>query len=419
VRIALITYEFYPFKGGVAHTTASICKSFRLKKHELFIFNPFYSDTHIYQFPLKAGSTLTLFKYFKGKKILIFLIKSIWKILKDKTIPFSHRINIILYLFLTPKQTLRNYYNLIHMFPIIKSLNVDIIFGASVGACLGLIFPLSRLLDKKIVALAHGNDFLISRVFSMKSFYIKNIDKIIVSNFFMLKLIKRIHQLKKEKLAIINRGLLLEEYLVNESKEELRKTLKIPQERFVILSVGRHIDKKNFNLVIKALKQIKLKSASLDIKYYLIGTGPSTNKLKDLANQLNIQEDVIFLGECASNERNKYYKLSDLFIMPSITQKGDIEGFGIVFLEANYFKIPVIGTISGGIKEAIIDGETGFLIYPNDLEALVEKILFFYNNRELQIKMGSKGYNRVLKEFNWTYIIDQYIEIFEKVLRGN
>ena len=64
----------------------------------------------------------------------------------------------------------------------------------------------------------------------------------------------------------------------------------------------------------------------------------------------------------------------------SRNEEQDIEGFGIVFLEANYFKVPVIGTATGGISEAIIDGETGFLIKQNDINDLVEKIIFLYNN---------------------------------------
>ena len=83
---------------------------------------------------------------------------------------------------------------------------------------------------------------------------------------------------------------------------------------------------------------------------------------KKLVKRLNLEKDVKFLGNCDIETRNKFYKMSDIFLMPSITTKNDIEGFGIVFLEANYFKVPVIGTRTGGIVEAIIDGKTGFLI---------------------------------------------------------
>jgi phosphatidylinositol alpha-1,6-mannosyltransferase len=97
-------------------------------------------------------------------------------------------------------------------------------------------------------------------------------------------------------------------------------------------------------------------------------------------------------------------------------RSNSIEGFGIVFLEANYYNLPVIGTRTGGIVEAIVDGETGFLIKPNDLTDLVNKILILYNNKNLRFKMGQDGHDRVIKEFLWENIIDVYLDTFRKVL---
>ncbi len=121
---------------------------------------------------------------------------------------------------------------------------------------------------------------------------------------------------------------------------------------------------------------------------------------------------MIFLGRCDIDIRNKYYKMADLFIMPSITKKNDIEGFGIVFLEANYFKVPVIGTATGGMSEAIIDGKTGFLIKQNDIDDLVDRITFFYINETERKEMGKNGFNRVIKNFKWENIIKNYNNLF-------
>ena len=102
--------------------------------------------------------------------------------------------------------------------------------------------------------------------------------------------------------------------------------------------------------------------------------------------------------------------------MPSITKKSDIEGFGIVFLEANYFKLPAIGTRSGGVKEAIIDGKTGYLISPNDVNELIEKILYLYNNPDIRHELGLNGYKRVIKEFGWNSIIQEYRDTLKQLL---
>ncbi|MHA1414588.1 MAG: glycosyltransferase family 4 protein [Promethearchaeota archaeon] len=153
------------------------------------------------------------------------------------------------------------------------------------------------------------------------------------------------------------------------------------------------------------------------IKYYLVGSGETTEYLKKLTKQLNLESYVIFLGRCDELTRNKYYKLSDLFVMPSVTKNKSVEGFGIVFLEANFYKVPTIGSFSGGISEAIVNGETGLLTKPNDLKDLVNKIKYLYENPEIRKKMGEAGHKRVVNKFNWDKLIYDYINLFERVLK--
>lgn len=105
--------------------------------------------------------------------------------------------------------------------------------------------------------------------------------------------------------------------------------------------------------------------------------------------------------------------------MPSVIEKESIEGFGLVYLEANYFNCPVIGTASGGISEAIINEKTGLLVKQNDIDDLVEKILFLYKNEDVRKKMGVFSYERIIKEFNWEIIINDYIKVFNNLLFKN
>ncbi|MFX1256847.1 MAG: glycosyltransferase, partial [Promethearchaeota archaeon] len=84
--------------------------------------------------------------------------------------------------------------------------------------------------------------------------------------------------------------------------------------------------------------------------------------------------------------------------------------------EANYFKLPVIGSYSGGMAEAIINEKTGYLIKKNNLDDLVEKIIFLYENKEKRLEMGNFGHERVLHEFNYNKIINDFISLFKKIL---
>ncbi|MHA1757946.1 MAG: glycosyltransferase family 4 protein [Promethearchaeota archaeon] len=267
--------------------------------------------------------------------------------------------------------------------------------------------------------MAHGLDFLVNSRFSLKTYFFRAADKIIVTNNQTKRLIKKIQNLNENKIKVIYIGVNLKDLEISGSKEELRNQFNIPLDLKMILSVGRHVTRKNFDLVIRAIKEIKKIRPNLKIKYYLIGDGPETERLKKIVKELKLEKNVEFLGRCDVNKRNKFYKMSDIFIMPSITRKKDIEGFGIVFLEANFFKLPVIGTKSGGIVEAVIDGVTGFLIEQNNLNELIEKMLTLLDNDDIRIKLGENGYKRVVNKFQWDYLIDDYITLFKKCLDGN
>jgi len=233
----------------------------------------------------------------------------------------------------------------------------------------------------------------------------------------MKKLIQKIHNLKDNNVEIIHVGINMKDLDIKDSKKDIRKEFNIPENQYVLLSVGRHTARKRFDLVIKAIREIKKTRPSLDIKYYLIGEGKETSYFKNLTRELTLEKEVEFLGVIDVELRNKFYKISDVFIMPSVPKKNSIEGFGIVFLDANYYKIPCIGTYSGGVIDAIVNRETGFLIKPNDLSDLVDKILYLYDNEDKRIMMGEKGYQRVVNEFTWEKIVKNYISVFKNSIK--
>ncbi|MFX1311236.1 MAG: glycosyltransferase family 4 protein [Promethearchaeota archaeon] len=414
MKVILITDDFYPNLGGIAHTLMNLYKKFQETEHELLIFNPYFKGKNIFKLITKK-TEFNIFSFLKKKRRFFLSIYSFWKIFRDKTMPFSHRIKIILFFFTRSKEFINIFENICRLYSHMKKIDFNLLFCAHSGWIFPLTFVLSKLFNKKMVSMAHGNDFLIRNPLTLKTYFFKNCDKIIVSNKIMKRYIKEIHHLEDDRVEIINRGINPNDSELNISKEDLRKKYDIPEKQFVILSVGRHNSRKKFDLVIKAVNEIKKNYPSLNLKYYLIGQGEETLNLKKLTKELKLEKQVEFLGTCSNEKKNEYYKLSDLFIMPTISQYNSIEGFGIVFIEANYHKLPVIGTLTGGVKEAIIDGQTGFLLRMNDLNSLIEKILALYNDRNLRIKMGEAGHERVIKDFSWDNLIYQYISIFKKI----
>ena len=226
----------------------------------------------------------------------------------------------------------------------------------------------------------------------------------------MKKLIKNIQKLNDEQLITINPGLNIREFEIIDSKDKLREEYNVSKEEFVLLSVGRHVPRKKFDTVIKAIGEIKKKRPDIKLKYFLIGEGEETPKLKELAKKLNLEDIIKFLGSLDHKIKIRYYKLSDLFVMTSSVEKHSIEGFGIVFLEANAVGNPVIGGRAGGAVDAIIDGETGLLVNPQDPNDIAEKICWLFENKQEAERMGQQGRKRTLLEFSWSIIANRFEE---------
>lgn len=427
MNIILFTDDFYPNLGGIADVLINLYKQFDKQEETLFLFNPYSKGKNLFDTLTIDNLKLRRFGYLIMKrKFYIYVLLSFWSILRDKKIPFFHRLKIISYLFIKPKTFLYVINNLMVLYPTLKNMEIDLIISGNSGRTLQLSFIISKILRKKLITIAYGLDFLKKNKYSFKSHYFRNTDKVIVITNKTKEIIKEMHHIDEERLEVINVGINIDSLEVEETKLELRKEYNIDKDEFVILSVGRHIQRKNFQLVIRTLDKIanRLYASffienslmfSFNIKYYLIGEGEETDNLKQLTKDLNLENHVTFLGQCDINTRNKYYKMSDLFIMPSITSKTDIEGFGIVFLEANYFKVPVIGTATGGMSEAIVDGGTGFLIKQNDINDLSDKIMFLYNNESKRKEIGINGHYRVIRDFKWENIIKKYINLIRKL----
>ena len=135
--------------------------------------------------------------------------------------------------------------------------------------------------------------------------------------------------------------------------------------------------------------------------YILIGRdNPQIREwLSDLAKKYNLEKNFKILVDLDNETRNKYYKASDIFVMPSrdLRKRGSIEGFGNAFIEAAFFYLPSIGSNTGGIPDAIEHGKSGFIV--KNFKELVETIKNLYENENLRKIMGKNLHKRVIKNF--------------------
>jgi glycosyltransferase involved in cell wall biosynthesis len=189
-------------------------------------------------------------------------------------------------------------------------------------------------------------------------------------------------------------------YIINPLLNEIPnlKFKSIPNKEFNLLSVGRLIKRKGQDSVIKILNDLKNKIPN--IKYFIVGEGREKNNLIKLVKKEKLNNFVTFVGNVDNKRLIKYYLNCDLFILPTKhILPNDVEGFGIVFLEAGSYSKPVIGGKNGGVVEAIKNGKTGYLIKEGDKKELIKKILYLYENEKERKKLGKNGRKRVEQEF--------------------
>ena len=160
----------------------------------------------------------------------------------------------------------------------------------------------------------------------------------------------------------------------------------------VVLTVGRLVERKGHDLVIRALTALEEQS----VRYVIAGTGPEEGRLRRLAEALGVRDRVLFTGHVPDEDLPGLYAACDVFVMPSraLGARDGIEGFGTVFLEAGACAKPVIGGWSGGVSEAVEDGVTGLLVDPHDPEALAEALRRLLRDPELRRRMGEAGRTR-------------------------
>ncbi|MCK4262075.1 glycosyltransferase, partial [bacterium] len=183
--------------------------------------------------------------------------------------------------------------------------------------------------------------------------------------------------------------------------------------RQVILTVSHLVRRKGHANVIRALPRVLEKVP--EAIYLIVGRGPEDDNLRKLAQTLGILDRVVFAGFVSNEEIPLYYNVCQVFIMPSyeIKEEGDVEGFGIVFLEANACGKPVIGGRSGGVVDAVVDGETGLLVDPLNTEEISVALVKLLYDESLAERLGQRGRKRVEKELSWEKVTERILGVMK------
>ena len=199
----------------------------------------------------------------------------------------------------------------------------------------------------------------------------------------------------------------------NFSRQKIQKKFSIPlSEKNMLLTVGRQVKRKGHEWFIKEVLP-KIKS---QVVYVVIGDGPQVDEIQQAANKSPRRDDIYLLGRQPDVVLKQAYAAADLFIMPNVPVEGDMEGFGIVLLEANMAETPAVASDLEGIKDVITPGQNGYKIpplYPDEFARKVDEVL--QGDLE-QFSRQTRGF--VKNEFAWEQVADNYLAFLKQVITG-
>ncbi len=180
----------------------------------------------------------------------------------------------------------------------------------------------------------------------------------------------------------------------------------------LLLTVGRQVKRKGHEWFIKEV----LPKINSEVVYLIIGDGPEQERLKEVVNSSSVKEKVLLVGKQSDEVLKNAYSASDIFIMPNIPIPGDMEGFGIVLLEANLAGTPAVAADLEGIKDVIENGKNGYKIEVRDSKSFSNKIDTLIEKDLNKLSISSRDY--VLENFTWNKVAQQYISYLGSVIKN-
>jgi phosphatidyl-myo-inositol dimannoside synthase len=276
-----------------------------------------------------------------------------------------------------------------------------------------------KILGLPFVVYAHGNEILALRESTWK----RPIEALHAASFvfansrYTAELVQGLG-VDRHRIKVLHPGCDIETFQPRPQSVEMRERLLGNRQAWpLLLTVGNLVERKGHDMVIRAVAE--LAQHLPDLRYVIVGVGPAKQYLKTLAAELRVQDRIIFVGRVADQQLPDYYALCDVFVMPSRLRDAahDVEGFGLVFLEANACGKPVVAGRSGGIPDAVVDGETGYLVDPESVAEIAAAIRSLGRDPTAAADMGECGRRRVVEGFTWRHAYTRVAAALDEALR--
>ena len=273
-----------------------------------------------------------------------------------------------------------------------------------------LAVVVKKLFNVPVVVTAHGADVFGLRnplCLRLKKWVVANADEVVtVSTALARVLADDTHSTVQP--SIIPMGVDASQFSPDKKDTAIRDRYNI-QGPF-LLFVGRLTEKKGVRYLIDAM--VTVTTAVPEAKLLIVGHGELEQELREQVKIRGLEKVVLFTGGIANAHLPAYYATADIFIGPSVQVKGgDTEGFGLTFVEAAMSGCLVIGTRVGGVEDIIKDGETGYLINPENIQCLADTIAVVLKKLGSLSSLREQGRQNALQRFDWENIANNYKEV--------
>lgn len=285
-------------------------------------------------------------------------------------------------------------------------------------ACFGAALPLGVLGAtlrrngvRRVVSLTHGHEVWWARVFPF-TLAVRKVGSSLDAMSYLGEFTRRsislsLSESARRRLVRIAPGIDSQHFLPAPDAAELKNQLGLANKR-VIVCVGRLVHRKGQDRLIESLPAIK--SEIPDVHLLLIGEGPYRKELEKLVTKHHVESSVTFIGRLPYADLPRYICVGEIFAMPSRSRFFglEVEGLGIVYLEASSCALPVVAGNSGGAPDAVMVGETGVVVDGNSVSAISEKIIDLLNDPVAAKQMGERGRTWVIDKWSWEHWSNEF-----------
>lgn len=292
-----------------------------------------------------------------------------------------------------------------------------VLFSSMVTA--GLAWPLRRVLRAGGVAcgaIAHGRD--VTLPFRPYQWFVPRIFGALNAVFPVSRATGaacRRRSLPSGKMRVVPNGVDPGRFAPAEDPAAARRDLldafggMLPAGGTLLCSVGRHVERKGFDWFAGHV----LPRLPANVHYWLAGDGPRTEVIAEAARRAGVGNRVRLLGRVSEKNLHRLYRGADLFVMPNVPVEGDMEGFGVVMLEAGLSGLPTVAARLEGIQDVIEEGQNGHLVPPRDASAFAEAVRRYHGGVEEAHEAGRRAAEYVRSTFGWPAVAGQYVEALE------